>query len=184
MRGVVPAADYHRKALYARILTHRQVDMLKQIETASDHVISPLQDMEDNLHTPVSFMIIPVFAFANAGISFQGMGFDNLFSGVGLAVILGLVLGKFLGVFSFSWLAIRTKLVRLPKGSSWKAFASVCMLSGIGFTVALFIAGLAYDPRQHALLLADAKLGILAGSIMSALISVVMLHLFLPKDTE
>lgn len=168
----------------ARILTHRQVDMLKQIETASDHVISPLQDMEDNLHTPVSFMIIPVFAFANAGISFQGMGFDNLFSGVGLAVMLGLVLGKFLGVFSFSWLAIRTKLVRLPKGSSWKAFASVCMLSGIGFTVALFIAGLAYDPRQHALLLADAKLGILAGSILSALISVVMLHLFLPKDTE
>ena len=168
----------------ARILTHRQVDMLKQIETASDHVISPLQDMEDNLHTPVSFMIIPVFAFANAGISFQGMGFDNLFSGVGLAVMLGLVLGKFLGVFSFSWLAIRTKLVRLPKGSSWKAFASVCMLSGIGFTVALFIAGLAYDPRQHALLLADAKLGILAGSIMSALISVVMLHLFLPKDTK
>ena len=168
----------------ARILTHRQVDMLKQIETASDHVISPLQDMEDNLHTPVSFMIIPVFAFANAGISFQGMGFDNLFSGVGLAVMLGLVLGKFLGVFSFSGLAIRTKLVRLPKGSSWKAFASVCMLSGIGFTVALFIAGLAYDPRQHALLLADAKLGILAGSIMSALISVVMLHLFLPKDTK
>lgn len=168
----------------ARILTHRQVDMLKQIETASDHVISPLQDMEDNLHTPVSFMIIPVFAFANAGISFQGMGFDNLFSGVGLAVMLGLVLGKFLGVFSFSWLAIRTKLVRLPKGSSWKAFASVCMLSGIGFTVALFITGLAYDPRQHALLLADAKLGILAGSILSALISVVMLHLFLPKDTK
>lgn len=157
---------------------------VEQIETASDHVISPLQDMEDNLHTPVSFMIIPVFAFANAGISFQGMGFDNLFSGVGLAVMLGLVLGKFLGVFSFSWLAIRTKLVRLPKGSSWKAFASVCMLSGIGFTVALFIAGLAYDPRQHALLLADAKLGILAGSILSALISVVMLHLFLPKDTK
>lgn len=94
MRGVVPAADYHRKAFYARILTHRQVDMLKQIETASDHVISPLQDMEDNLHTPVSFMIIPVFAFANAGISFQGMGFDNLFSGVGLAVMLGLVLGN------------------------------------------------------------------------------------------
>ena len=78
----------------ARILTHRQVDMLKQIETASDHVISPLQDMEDNLHTPVSFMIIPVFAFANAGISFQGMGFDNLFSGIGLAVMLGLVLGN------------------------------------------------------------------------------------------
>lgn len=179
-----PSQTITGKHSKARILTRRQVDILKQIETASDRVISPLQDMEDNLHNPVSYLIIPVFAFANAGIPFDGMGLENLFSGVGLAVMLGLVVGKFLGVFSFSWLAIRTKLVRMPKGSTWKAFASVCMLSGIGFTVALFIAGLAYDPRQHAELLADAKLGILAGSILSALISILLLHLFLPKEAK
>ena len=69
----------------------------------------------------------------------------------------------------------------MPQGSTWKAFASVCMLSGIGFTVALFIAGLAYDPRVHANLLADAKLGILAGSVISALVSIVLLNFFLPK---
>lgn len=165
----------------AKILTHEQVDTLKQIESASDRVISPLQDLEDNLHNPVNYLIIPIFAFANAGISFEGMGLDSLFSGVCLAVMAGLVVGKFLGVFSFSWLAIRTGLVRMPQGSTWKAFASVCMLSGIGFTVALFIAGLAYDPRVHADLLADAKLGILAGSVISALVSIVLLNFFLPK---
>lgn len=168
----------------ARILSRRQIDTLKRIETASDHVISPLQDLEDNLHRPVNFLIIPVFAFANAGISFHGMGLESLFSGVGLAVMLGLVIGKFVGVFSFSWIAIRLKLVSMPHGSTWKAFASVCMLSGIGFTVALFIAGLAYGSSSHAALLADAKLGILAGSIISALISILLLHLFLPKEKK
>lgn len=166
------------------ILTSEQIDTLKQIETSADHVISPLQDMEDNLHMPVSYFIIPLFALANAGISFQGMGLDSLFSGVGLAVMLGLVIGKFLGVFLFSWVAIRLKIVSLPEYGGWKAFASVCMLSGIGFTVALFIADLAYDaalPAQAAML-TDAKLGILVGSILSALLSVTMLHFSLPKQ--
>ena len=165
------------------MLSHEQIDKLKQIETASDHVISPLQDMEDNLHAPVSFFIIPLFAFANAGIMFQGMGVESLISGVGLAVVAGLVIGKFLGVFTFSWAAIRLGVVKLPAGCTWAAFASVCMLSGIGFTVALFIADLAYDSTDAAqlALLTDAKLGILVGSLLSGLISMVLLNLTLPR---
>ena len=168
------------------ILTSEQIDTLKQIETSSDHVISPLQDMEDNLHTPVSYFIIPLFALANAGISFSGMGFSSMFSGVGLAVILGLIVGKFLGVFLFSWFAIKIGFVKLPDCGGWKAFASVCMLSGIGFTVALFIADLAYDvsnPLQSTML-TDAKLGILVGSILSALLSIICLHFSLPKEIK
>lgn len=171
---------------HARVamLTHEQMDTLKEIESASDRIISPLQDMEDNLHTPVSYIIIPFFAFANAGIAFGGMGLESLFSGVGLAVVAGLVLGKFLGVFLFSWLAIRSGIVSMPAGTRWGAFASVCMLSGIGFTVALFIADLAYDSADtvQAALLMDAKLGILVGSLLSALLSVLMLNFTLPKE--
>lgn len=165
------------------MLSHEQIDKLKQIETASDYVISPLQDMEDNLHGPVSFAIIPLFAFANAGIMFQGMGVESLISGVGLAVVAGLVIGKFMGVFLFSWAAIRLGAVKLPAGCTWGAFASVCMLSGIGFTVALFIADLAYDSTDAAqlALLTDAKLGILVGSLLSGLISMVLLNLTLPR---
>lgn len=179
-----PSETINGKNFHVSMLTHEQIDTLKQIESASDRIISPLQDMEDNLHTPVSYFIIPLFAFANAGISFEGMGIESLFSGVGLAVLLGLLVGKFLGVFLFSAIAIGTKCVQLPSGATWKAFASVCMLSGIGFTVALFIADLAYDSSvaQQAAFLADAKLGILIGSLLSALVSVLLLHLTLPKQ--
>ena len=178
-----PIAMKTRNNSRVAMLTHDQIDTLKQIETASDHVISPLQDIEDNLHTPVSYIIIPLFAFANAGIMFHGMGVENLASGVGLAVVAGLVVGKFFGVFSFSWAAIRLGVVKLPAGCSWGAFASVCMLSGIGFTVALFIADLAYDATDvsQLVLLTDAKFGILVGSLLSGLISIVLLNLTLPR---
>ena len=181
-----PEKSVTGKHLKGAMMTPEQVDRLKQIESASDRIISPLQDMEDNLHTPVNYFIIPLFAFANAGIAMEGMGIESLFGGVGLSVMAGLVIGKFLGVFSFSWLAIVTGCVRMPSGSSWKSFASVCMLSGIGFTVALFIADLAYDSADsvQATLLADAKLGILVGSLLSALISVAWLHFALPKESQ
>lgn len=178
-----PVESRTRNNSRVAMLTHDQIDTLKQIETASDHVISPLQDMEDYLHTPVSYIIIPLFAFANAGIMFGDMGVESLISGVGLAVIAGLVVGKFLGVFLFSWTAIRLGVVKLPEGCTWGAFASVCMLSGIGFTVALFIADLAYDAADVAqmALLTDAKLGILAGSLLSGLISAALLNFTLPR---
>lgn len=173
------------KGCKAPILTDNQIGILKSIENASDHIISPLQDMEDSLHTPINYIVIPIFAFANAGIVLEGMSLSNLFSGVGLAVFLGLLLGKFIGVFSFSWLAIKLRLVKMPSGSDLKAFASVCALSGIGFTVAMFIADLSYDSTipQTAALLNDAKIGILCGSLCSGLISWLLLNRNLPRHS-
>lgn len=171
------------KGCKAPILTDNQIGILKSIENASDHIISPLQDMEDSLHTPINYIVIPVFAFANAGIVLEGMSLANLFSGVGLAVFLGLVIGKFIGVFTFSWIAIKLRIVKMPSGSNFKSFASVCALSGIGFTVAMFIADLSYDSTlpQTALLLSDAKIGILCGSLLSGVISWLLLNYNLPR---
>lgn len=174
------------KGCKAPLLTDNQIGILKSIENASDHIISPLQDMEDSLRTPINYFVIPVFAFANAGIVLEGMSLANLFSGVGLAVFLGLVIGKFIGVFSFSWMAIKLGLVKKPSGADFKSFASVCALSGIGFTVAMFIADLSYDSTmpQTAILLSDAKIGILCGSLLSGIISWLLLNHNLPRPVS
>lgn len=178
----VTAADRNKPT----VLTEDEIQMLKGVESCSDHLISPLQDMEDILKVPINFYIIPLFAFANAGVCFQGMSLMSLFSGVGLAVMLGLLVGKFVGVFSFSWIAIRARIVQLPEGATWAAFASVCMLCGIGFTVSMFMAGLSYnsssiDAAMRLELLNDAKLGILCGTVLSAVVGSVMLNKTLPK---
>lgn len=167
----------------AVVLTNEQIHTLKSIESAADKMISPLQDLEDNLHFLINYLVIPLFAFANAGIDLSGMSLGSLFSGVSLSVIIGLVLGKFLGVFSFSWLAVRMKIVALPAGATWMAFASVCVVCGIGFTVSMFIADLSYAGLgvQGAALLNEAKLGVLCGSVISALLGCWLLNRNLPK---
>ncbi len=166
------------------VLTNDQIHTLKSIESAADKMISPLQDLEDNLHAFINYLVIPLFAFANAGIDLSHMSVGTLFSGVSLAVMLGLVVGKFLGVFSFSWLAIRLKWVSLPAGASWQSFASVCMVCGIGFTVSMFIADLSYAGlgEHGALLLDQAKLGVLCGSVISAIFGCILLHKTLPQS--
>ena len=166
------------------VLTNDQIHTLKSIESAADKMISPLQDLEDNLHSFINYLVIPLFAFANAGIDLSHMNVGTLFSGVSLAVMLGLVVGKFLGVFSFSWLAIRLKWVSLPAGASWQSFASVCMVCGIGFTVSMFIADLSYAGlgESGALLLDQAKLGVLCGSVISAIFGCILLHKTLPQS--
>ena len=166
------------------ILGEEDISTLKRIESASDQLISPLQDIEDILKVPVNYYILPLFAFANAGVCFEGMSLENLFSGVGLAVFLGLLVGKFLGVLSFTWAFIRLHVIQMPQGATWPAFASVCMLCGIGFTVSMFMANLSYNSADHLMLLNDAKLGILCGSVASALVGCLMLHFTLPKAEE
>ncbi len=163
------------------VLTDEEIHMLKSVESASDHLISPLQDLEDALKTPINFFVIPLFAFANAGVNLAGMSLDNLFSGVGLAVFLGLLIGKFTGVFSATWIFIKLHIIQKPEGATWASFASVCMICGIGFTVSMFMAGLSY-PAEHIDLLNDAKLGILMGTIASALVGSLMLNATLPKE--
>lgn len=165
------------------VLTHGQIHTLKSIESAADKLISPLQDLEDNLQGVISWFVIPIFAFANAGVSLKGMSFTDMVSGVSLAVMLGLLVGKFLGVFSFSWLSVKLKFVSLPDGADWKSFASVCMLCGIGFTVSMFIADLSYSSlgAAGAELLNNAKFGILCGSLLSAILGCLLLNRNLPK---
>jgi len=168
------------------VLTNSQIHTLKSIESAADKMISPLQDLEDNLHGLINYFVIPLFAFANAGIDLSNMSIGSLFSGVGLAVMLGLVLGKFIGVFSFSWLAIKLKIVSLPANTTWKAFASVCVVCGIGFTVSMFIADLSYSGTgaAGAALLDQAKLGVLVGSVIAAVLGCILLGRTLPKEQK
>ena len=177
---VIEVDDLHNTI----VLTNEQIHTLKSIESAADKMISPLQDLEDNLHTLINYVVIPLFAFANAGIDLSQMSPSSIFSGVSLAVILGLVVGKFVGVFSFSWLAIRMKIVNLPSGASWQSFASVCVICGIGFTVSMFIADLSYAGlgTEGAMELGQAKLGVLLGSVISALLGSFLLNKALPKS--
>jgi NhaA family Na+:H+ antiporter len=175
---VVEVDDQHNTI----VLTNDQIHTLKSIESAADKMISPLQDLEDNLHFPINYIVIPLFAFANAGIDLSMMSFGSLFSGVSLAVMMGLVIGKFLGVFSFSWLAVKLNFVKLPANTTWKAFASVCVICGIGFTVSMFIADLSYAGVEGgAVLLNQAKLGVLSGSVISAVLGCVLLNKTLPE---
>ena len=176
---VIEVDDLHNTI----VLSNDQIHTLKSIESAADKMISPLQDLEDNLHFLINFIVIPLFAFANAGIDLSEMSLASLFSGVGLAVMLGLIVGKFLGVFSFSWLAVKFKIVSLPANTSWKSFASVCVICGIGFTVSMFIADLSYKGVEGgAALLNQAKLGVLSASVISAVLGCILLNKTLPKE--
>ena len=126
------------------MLSKDQINCLKSIESASDKVISPLQDLEDTLHPVINYLIIPLFAFANAGIVLSGIELSSLFTGISLAVFVGLLFGKFVGIFFSSWLIIKLKIVPMPTHSTWKSLAAVSVLAGLGFTVSLFIANLSF----------------------------------------
>ena len=176
---VVDVDNHHNTIVW----TNQEIHTLKSIESAADKMISPLQDLEDNLHFVINYVVIPLFAFANAGVCFEGMSIGGIFSGVGMAVILGLVAGKFIGVFSFAWLAVRLNVVKLPVNTTWKAFAGVCMLCGIGFTVSMFIADLSYSGVDGgAAVLDQAKLGIIIGSVLAAVLGCVILNKTLPQE--
>ena len=179
-RSIAHFKDDDTNDLEARtILDKQQMNWLKEVESASDKVISPLQDLEDSLHPIVNYFIVPLFAFANAGIFLLDMEPASVFEGVSLSVVCGLVIGKFLGIL----LTIKTGLAPMPAHANWSMMASISMLGGIGFTVSIFIATLSFNaaiPAQ-ADLLAHAKLGIVVGSLLSGIIAFIWLHLTLPK---
>ncbi|MCM1349003.1 MAG: Na+/H+ antiporter NhaA [Firmicutes bacterium] len=151
------------------ILNKEQLNWLKEVESASDKVISPLQDLEDSLHAVVNNFIVPLFAFANAGIFLLDKSPDMVVQGVSLAIILGLVAGKFLGIFGFSWLTVKFGLAEMPHGTNWPMLAGAAVLGGIGFTVSLFIATLTFSSGSAAdvAMLNQAKAGIVAGSVIA-----------------
>ena len=145
------------------------------IENSCERILTPLQRFEHNLHPWVAFFIIPVFALANAGVTLAGLDIlDALFSPISLGIIVGLFVGKQLGIFAFSYIAVKLKLASLPEGVNWRNLYGAGMLAGIGFTMSLFIAGLAFaDPA----LLDLSKIGVLTGSLLSGIVGFVYLKI-------
>ena len=144
---------------------------------------SPLRELEHDLHAPVMYAILPIFAFANAGLSLGGVGIGDVLHPVTLGVVLGLFLGKPFGIMIFIGLGVLLRLVSLPKGVTWLQILGVAWACGIGFTMSLFIAGLAF---QHGggEYFAGGRLGILIGSVASALAAWLVLHWSLGTGKE
>jgi NhaA family Na+:H+ antiporter len=130
---------------------------------------SPLREMEHDLHSTVSYGILPLFAFANAGIALEGVRLSSLLHPLPLGIAAGLFLGKQAGVFLFSWLAVKMKMAQPLESVGWKSFYGVSVLCGIGFTMSLFIATLAFEPGTLGESV-DERIGILVGSFLSALV--------------
>lgn len=142
---------------------------------------SPLRELEHDLHGPVAFVILPVFAFANAGLSLSGVSIENLTHPVTVGVVSGLLIGKPLGILVFVGLGVVFRFVQLPNNVNWIQLLGVAFACGIGFTMSLFIAGLAFEHGSGDYFSGD-RLGILVGSILSALAAYVLLHVSLPKS--
>ncbi|WP_028773104.1 Na+/H+ antiporter NhaA [Shewanella waksmanii] len=145
---------------------------------------SPSESLEHSLHPWSTFIILPIFAFANAGVDLSPMSFGDLLSPVPVGIALGLLLGKPLGVLLFSWIAVKAKLAVLPEGLGWRHVAPVSVMCGIGFTMSMFISSLAFigDGDMYGDV---ARLGILTGSIASALIGYFWLAKVFPaKETK
>ncbi len=164
-----------------RVLTADQLHQLEEIARISKRVVGPMQRLEEGLHSAVNFWILPLFAFVNAGLVVGGEG--GLLTPVTLGVAGGLVLGKFIGIFSFTWLSVKTGLTPRPEGMTWGSLAGVALLGGIGFTVSLFIGNLSFG-QNYPELLDQAKLGVIGGSLFAGILGYTVLQITLPKETK
>jgi NhaA family Na+:H+ antiporter len=146
---------------------------------------SLLRQLEHDLHSFIAFVVLPIFAFANAGINLDGITTQHFFEPVTLGVIAGLVIGKPVGITGFTWLFVKLKIAQLPKGMNIAHVAAVSLLAGIGFTMSIFIATLAYKGNVGMMpeFLREAKLGILLGSFISAIAGLGVLWLTCRKNT-
>lgn len=154
--------------------------MFIPLDNKTDSGTSMLEDMVHKLHPWVAFLIMPVFAFANAGVSLKGLSFNNLLDPIPLGIAAGLFVGKQLGIFTTIWLAVKTGISRMPNNTNWRHIYGLALLCGIGFTMSLFIGSLAYyDPFLNN----EVRLGVLAGSILSAVIGYIVLRYFSGNQT-
>jgi NhaA family Na+:H+ antiporter len=139
--------------------------------------------MEHSLHPWIAFGIMPIFAFANAGVSLEGMSFGSLFEPIPIGIALGLFLGKQAGVFGFSLAAVKLGLAKLPSDINWRMIYGTSVLCGIGFTMSLFISTLAFD-SSIADDAASARIGILVGSFISAIAGYLILSFYIKNDPD
>ena len=138
---------------------------------------APLEPLEHDLHTLVTFLILPLFAFMNAGVSFAGLSPADLLRPLPTGIIVGLIIGKAIGITGASWLAVRAGVAELPRGCTWPMVCSLSLLCGIGFTVSLFIGNLAFA-EGHSELVNFVKLGVLTGSAIAGFLGYVALRFF------
>ena len=151
----------------SRTITHRQLNILTKIRYITKEAQTPLQLLEHAMHPMVAFIIMPIFALANAGISLSAESLANLTSNVTMGVFFGLLAGKFIGVVGATSLLIKLKVAALPTGFTKRHLMGIGMLAGIGFTMSLFIAGLAFENQ---IFVEEAKMGIMFGSLLAGLI--------------
>jgi NhaA family Na+:H+ antiporter len=144
---------------------------------------SPARHLEHTLHPWVALAVLPIFAFANAGVPFSGMSVEKLTNGVSLGIIFGLFFGKQFGVFGMIVLARLLRIAKLPEGASWGQVYGVALLCGIGFTMSLFIGTLAFEHGDFDML-STVKMGVLIGSALSAAAGLLVLHLASPKAID
>jgi NhaA family Na+:H+ antiporter len=143
------------------------------LRTATPEQPSLLEQLEESLHPWVAFAVLPLFAFANAGVSLQGLSLARLLEPVPLGIAAGLFPGKAIGILGATWIAVATGLAQKPAGATWIQIAGLAILGGIGFTMSLFIGTLAFPDPTHA---AQLRLGVLAGSLTSAVVGYVLLR--------
>lgn len=177
--NMLPKSD-HRESGGAVVLSHEQINIVNSIRETTRNSISPVQMMESELAPIVHYFILPLFAFVNVGIDLSDIDINSIL-GLPLAVTLGLFPGKAIGIFAFTYLAIKTKVCSRPKGMTYKNLLGLSILGGIGFTVSLFIANLSYNSHEMITLLNQAKLGIFIGTILSALFGLYILRVALKK---
>lgn len=142
----------------------------------------PLQELEHDLHGPVGFLIVPIFAFSNAGLSLYELELRDVLDSIPLGIILGLFIGKQIGVMSMVWFGVKLGLGKMPKGVSWAQMYGIAVLCGVGFTMSLFIGGLAFEQTGQGSFAQD-RLGILVGSLLSALWAIIWFRYFCKKTT-
>lgn len=167
----------------ASVLSTDQMEVLNTIHILADNTVSPLQSMAEKIQPWVNYFILPLFAFVNAGVTFGQISLDSL-TGIPLAIFMGLFVGKTLGIYSFTYLSIKFKIATMPTGVTKSDLFGVCMLGGIGFTVALFIANLSFVdvPQIGSELLNEAKLGVFIGSFISGIVGYIILKVMLGRN--
>ena len=150
--------------------SRQQQAAAQTLEVIAERIQTPLQRLERNLNPWVAYLVVPVFAFANAGVAIRGNLVDALTSPVSVGIVVGLLLGKPLGITLFSWIAVKLRIADLPFGVTWRSLFAASWLAGIGFTMSLFIATAAFDEA----LLSTAKIGILFASVSAAVVGSVL----------
>ncbi|MBX2925614.1 MAG: Na+/H+ antiporter NhaA [Chitinophagaceae bacterium] len=154
-------------------LTNEQLHILDEVKNNTDKAIPPLQILEHSMHPMVTFIIIPIFALANAGVSVLDIDIKEIFStNVALGVALGLLIGKTVGIFSFTWLCVKLKIASFPKGMNLKSLLGLGLLGAIGFTMSLFVTQLAFSHEAYKV---QAKIGIFAASIIGGILGYMIL---------